>query len=128
MQNLVSVISMNNYLSFIVLATYLGLIATGTAQEFSYAFSQDQGQEIEYLDSYYPAYYPSAYWSYPYVPAKIAVQATKERLWANKYNPNSVFWQVQGTKERLWAVKNACYGCWQDYGWMERGSLWKDRY
>jgi hypothetical protein len=120
---------MNNYPSFIVLAIYLGLIATGAAQDFSYIFPQDQRQEIEYLDSYYPAYYPSAYWSNPYVPAKIAVQATKERLWANKYaNPNSVFWQVQGTKERLWAVKNACYGCWQDYGWMESDSNWKGRY
>ena len=120
---------MNNYLSFIILAIYLGLIATGTAQEFSYEFPQDQRQEIEYLDSYYPAYYPSAYWSYPYVPAKIAVQDTKERLWANKYmNPNSVFWQVQATKERLWAVKNACYGCWQDYDGMESGSHWEGRY
>jgi hypothetical protein len=119
---------MNNYLAFVILAIYLGMIATGTAQEFSYTFPQAQGPEIEYLDSYYPAYYPTAYWSYPYVPAKIAVQAAKERLWANKYNPNSVYWQVQGAKERLWTVKNACYGCCQDYGWMERGSHWNDRY
>jgi hypothetical protein len=66
-----------------------------------------------------------------YVPAKCAVLAAKERLWANKYmNPNSVWWQVQGTKERLWTVKNACRTCWQDqeYGWMEKGSSWVDRY
>ena len=120
---------MKCYFAFSILAFYLGLVATGTAQEFSYAFPHDHGQEIEYLDSYYPAYYPSAYWNYPYVPAKIAVQDTKERLWANKYmNPNSVFWQVQGTKERLLAVKNACYGCWQDYGWINRGSFWENRY
>jgi hypothetical protein len=119
---------MNNYLAFIILAIYLGLIVTGTAQEFSFTLPQEQGPEIEYLDSYYTAYYPSVYWSYPYVPAKIAVQAAKERLWANKYNPNSVYWQVQGAKERLWTVKNACYGCWQDYGWMERSSHWKGRY
>ena len=122
---------MNSYLAFIILAFYLGLVATGTAQEFSNAFSQGQGQEIEYLDSYYPDYYPSAYWSYPYVPAKCAVQAAKERLWANKYeNPNSVWWQVQGTKERLWTLKNACRTCWRDQenGWMEGGSFWENRY
>ncbi len=51
---------MNNYLAFIILAIYLGLIATGAVQEFSHAFPQEQGPEIEYLDSYYPAYYPSA--------------------------------------------------------------------
>jgi len=108
---------MKNYLVFIILASYFGLIAAGMAQEFSYTFPQGQGQEIGYLDSYYPVYYPSEYWSYPYVPAKYAVQAAKERLWANKYmNANSVFWQVQGTKERLWAVKNTCYGCWQEFG------------
>lgn len=119
---------MRYYFAFIILAFYLGLVATGTTQEFSYIFPPNQGPEIEYLDFYYPAYYPSAYWNYPYVPAKIAVQATKERLWANKYNPNSVFWQVQGTKERLWAIKNACYDCWQDYNRMERGSFWENRY
>jgi hypothetical protein len=119
---------MNNYLAFAVLGFCLGLIATGTAQEFSYTLPQALGQNAEYLDSYYPAYYPSAYWNYPYVPAKIAVQAAKERLWANKYNPNSVYWQIQGAKERLWVVKNTCYGCWQDYGWMERGSHWKSRH
>jgi hypothetical protein len=119
---------MKYYFALIILAVYFGLVVTGTAQEFSYTFPQDQGPEIEYLDSYYPVYYSPAYWSYPYVPAKIAVQATKERLWANKYmNPNSVFWQVQGTKERLWAVKNACYACWQDYNWME-SSFWENRY
>jgi hypothetical protein len=122
-------IKMNNYLAFIILAFYFGLVATGMAQDFLYTIPQDQGREIEYLDSYYPAYYPAAYWNYPYVPAKYAVQAAKERLWANKYeNPNSVFWQVQETKERLWAVKNTCYGCWQDYSWMERGSFWVGRY
>lgn len=120
---------MKIYFAFTILAFYLGLVATGLAQETSYTFPQDLGQETEYLDSNYPGYYPSAYWGYPYVPAKIAVQNTKERLWANKYmNPNSVFWQVQGAKERLWTIKNACYGCWQDYGWMERGSIWKGRY
>ena len=120
---------MKYHLAFTILAFCFGLVATGTAQEFSYTFPYGQGQEIGYLDSYYPVDYPSVYWNYPYVPAKIAVQATKERLWANKYmNPNSVFWQVQGTKERLWTVKNACYGCWQDYGWMERGRFWEDRY
>ena len=119
---------MKYYSAFIILAFCFGLVATGTAQEFSSAFWQEPGPEIEYLDSYYPAYYPSAYWNYPYVPAKIAVQATKERLWANKYNPNSVFWQVQGTKERLWAIKNACYDCWQDYGWRGQNSFWEDGY
>jgi hypothetical protein len=120
---------MKYHLAFTILAFCFGLAATGTAQDFSYAFPYGQGQEIGYLDSYYPVDYPPVYWNYPYVPAKIAVQATKERLWANKYmNPNSVFWQVQGTKERLWTVKNACYGCWQDYGWMGRGRFWEDRY
>jgi hypothetical protein len=37
---------MNNYLAFIILAINLGLIATGAAQEFSYAFPQEQGPEI----------------------------------------------------------------------------------
>jgi hypothetical protein len=74
---------MKYYFAFSILAFYLGLVATGTAQEFSYTFPHDQGQETEYFDSYYPAYYPSAYWYYPYVPAKIAVQDKKERLWAN---------------------------------------------
>ena len=56
----------------------------------------------------------------PYVPAKIALQATKERLWANKYlNPNSVHSKVQESKERLWAVKNPYYGSQYDYGWRE---------
>lgn len=120
---------MKYYFAFFILVFYFGLIATGAAHELSYAFPQDQGQEIAHLNSYYHSYYPSAYWGYPYVPAKIAVQSAKERLWANKYmNPNSVFWQVQGTKERLWAVKNACYGCEQDYGWMNRDSYWKNRY
>jgi hypothetical protein len=119
---------MNNGLAFIISVFYLGIVAAGTAQDFSYTFPQAQGLETEYLDYYYPAYYPSEYWSYQNVPAKYAVQATKERLWANKYmNPNSVFWQVQGTKERLWTVKNACYGCWHDYGYMERGSFWEGR-
>ena len=89
---------MKYHLAFTILAFCFGLVATGTAQEFSYAFPHGQGQEIGYLDSYYPVDYPPVYWNYPYVPAKIAVQATKERLWANKYlNPNSVWWQVQGT-------------------------------
>lgn len=122
---------MNNYHAFIILAFYFGLVVTGTAQEFSYTFPQGLGQEIEYLNSYYPSYYPAAYWNYPYVPAKYAVQAAKERLWANKYlNPNSVWWQVQGTKERLWTVKNTCRTCWQgqEYGWMDQNSIRENRY
>ena len=122
---------MNSYPAFIILAFCLGLTVTGTAQEFSYAFPQGQGKEIEYLDSYYHDYHPSAYWSYPYVPARCAVQAARERLWANRYmNPNSVWWQVQGTKERLWTLKNTCSTCWRDqeYGWMEGGSFWENRY
>ena len=120
---------MNNNLAFVILALYSGLAVAGTAQEFSYAFPQGPGQEIDYLDSYYPSYYPAEYWNYPYVPAKYAVQAAKERLWSNKYlNPYSVWWQVQATKERLSTVKNACYGCRQDYDWMNRNSPWEKRY
>ena len=120
---------MKNYLGLIILAIFFGLVVIGTAQDFSYTFPEDRGQEIEYWNSYYSDYYPAAYWNYPYVPAKIAVQSAKDRLWANKYmNPNSVFWQVQETKERLWAIKNPCYGCWQENNWMQRSSYWDNRY
>ena len=84
---------MSNYLAFIILAFCFGLVFTGSAQEFSRAMPQIQGQELGYMNSYYPSYYPSyssAYWNYPYIPAKIAVQDEKERLYANKYiNPDS---------------------------------------
>ena len=87
-------------------------VAIGTAHhDFSYSVPQDQRYGFGYFDHFRPGSYPSPYWSYPYVPAKMAVAATKERLWANKYmNPNSVHWQVQETKERLWAIKNPYYG------------------
>ncbi len=118
----------NNF-AYLILAFIFSLVSSGIGQEFPYTFPQDQGQEQYYLDSYYSSYYPSAYWSYPYVPAKYAVQAAKERLRANKYmNPNSAFWEVQRAKERLWIVKNTCYDCWQDYGWMDRGDYWESRY
>ncbi len=122
---------MNNYPAVIILAFYFGLVGIGMAQEFSYTFPQDPGQELDYMNSYYPSYYPPAYWSYPYVPAKCAVQNAKERLWANKYmNPNSVWWQVQGTRERLWTVKNACRTCWHEdeYSWIGQNSFERNRY
>jgi len=111
---------MSNYLAFIILAFCFGLVFIGSAQEFSRAMPQIQGQELGYMNTYYPTYNSLAYWNYPYIPAKIAVQDAKERLYANKYmNPDSAWWQVQEAKERLWMVKNPCYACWQDqeYGW-----------
>jgi hypothetical protein len=125
---------MNNYLAFIILAFCFGLVFTGSAQEFSRTMPQIQGQELGYMNSYYPTYYPSyssAYWNYPYIPAKIAVQDAKERLYANKYmNPDSAWWQVQEAKERLWTVKNPCYACWQDqeYGWRGRNRFGESMY
>ncbi len=120
---------MNNNLTFIVLAFIFGLVFSGAAQEFYYTIPQDQGNERYYLDSYYPNHDPSAYWTYPFIPVKCAVQAAKERLRVDKYNnPNSVFWKVQEAKERLWTVKSTCYGCWPDYGWMERGRSWESKY
>ena len=110
---------MSNYLAFIILAFCFGLVFTGSAQEFSRTMPHIQRQELGHMNSYYPTY-SSAYWNYPYIPAKIAVQDAKERLSANTYmNPDSAWWQVQEAKERLWMVKNPCYACWQDqeYGW-----------
>ena len=112
----------NNYLAFFILAFYFGLVVTGTSQEFLNTIPQGQGQEPNYMNSYYPSYNPLAYWNSPYVPAKCAVQAAKERLYANKYmNPNSVWWQVLESKERLWMVKNACRTCTQEQEYGLRG-------
>ena len=115
---------MKYYLAFTAFVLCFGFVAIAAAHhDFSYSVPQDQRYGVGYFDHFRPGPYPSPYWSYPYVPAKMAVAATKERLWANKYmNPNSVHWQVQETKERLWAIKNPYYGNWHDYGWMERSS------
>lgn len=121
---------MNNYLAFIIFAFCFGLVVTGSAQEFSPIIPQSQGQELTAMNSYYPAY-SAAYWNYPYVPAKCAVQAAKERLYANKFmNPDSAWWQVQEAKERLWTVRNPCYACWQDqeYGWRGQNRFGESMY
>ena len=55
---------MNNYLAFIILAFCFGLVFTGSAQEFSRAMPQIQGQELGYMNSYYPTYNSLAYWNY----------------------------------------------------------------
>ena len=108
---------MKNYLIFFILAFYFCLVATGTSQEFLNTIPQGQGQEPNYANYYYPSYNSFAYWNSPYVPAKCAVQAAKERLYANKYmNPNSVWRQVQESKDRLWMVRNACNTCAQGQG------------
>lgn len=120
---------MNYHIALIMLVFCLGCIAVGTAHnDFSFSSPQEQRYGPDYLDLYYQGYYCPPYWSYPYVPAKAAVQATRERLWANKFvNPNSVHWRVQQSKERLWAVKNPCYGCYNDCGWRKTSSPWDDR-
>jgi hypothetical protein len=125
---------MKYYLAFIMFVLCLGFVAIGTAHHgFSHSFPEDESYGLYYLDLYKPEHYYGPYWSYPYypyapysdvsysyVPAKIALQATKERLWANKYlNPNSVHSKVQESKERLWAVKNPYYGSRYDYGRRE---------
>ncbi len=49
------------------------------------------------------------------IPVKCEIQATRERLWAQKYlNPNSAWASVQAAKERLWAQRYSCPQCyWQ---------------
>ena len=69
---------MSNYLAFIILAFCFGIVFIGSAQEFSRAMPQIQGQELGYTNTYYPTYDSLAYWNYPYIPAKIAVQDAKE--------------------------------------------------
>ena len=127
---------MKYYLAFIMFVFCLGFVAIGTAHHgFSHSFPDEENYGPDYLDLYEPGYYYGPYWTYPYypyvpytyVPAKMVLQATKERLWANKYlNPNSVHNKVQESKERLWAVKNPYYGSWYDYGWRERSSSWEN--
>ncbi len=113
---------MKNYLAFFILAFCFGLAFTGTAQESLNVIPQSQSQEPKYMDYYYPSYNSFAYWNSPYVPAKCAVEAAKERLYANKYmNPNSVRRQVQESKDRLWMVKNACRTCTREQGYGLRG-------